>query len=189
MANYHLHHIIPKHMGGSDDPSNLIKLTIEEHALAHKDLYDQHGKIEDLIAYRMLSGQISAADAIRIIQQKPKSQEHKDKIRASNIATKNQPHIKETASKRTTEAWANGFKGFTGHTHSDEVRKKVGDAHRGKLVSEETKSKLRQNCKRVGQLNGMYGVTRPRVTCPHCGKDVDPANASRWHFDRCRDQL
>ena len=32
----HLHHIIPKHMGGTDDPDNLIKLSIEEHAEASK---------------------------------------------------------------------------------------------------------------------------------------------------------
>ena len=25
----HIHHIIPKHMGGSNDPSNLIKLTVK----------------------------------------------------------------------------------------------------------------------------------------------------------------
>ena len=35
---YHIHHIIPKHLGGTDDPSNLIKLTIEEHAEAHRIL-------------------------------------------------------------------------------------------------------------------------------------------------------
>jgi hypothetical protein len=29
---YHKHHIIPKHMGGTDDLSNIAKLTIEEHA-------------------------------------------------------------------------------------------------------------------------------------------------------------
>ena len=32
----HKHHIIPRHMGGTDDPSNLIELTIEEHAEAHR---------------------------------------------------------------------------------------------------------------------------------------------------------
>lgn len=51
---YHIHHIIPKHMGGTDDPLNLIKLTIEEHIEAHKKLYEQYGKIEDKLAYMML---------------------------------------------------------------------------------------------------------------------------------------
>jgi hypothetical protein len=52
----HIHHIIPKHMGGTDDPSNLIELTVAEHAQAHKELYEQYGKTEDLCAYYMLSG-------------------------------------------------------------------------------------------------------------------------------------
>ena len=43
MTIYHVHHIIPKHMGGTDDPSNLTQLTIEEHAEAHRILYEEHG--------------------------------------------------------------------------------------------------------------------------------------------------
>ena len=43
-------------MGGSDDPSNLIELTVEEHSQAHLKLYEQYGKKEDLCAYYMLSG-------------------------------------------------------------------------------------------------------------------------------------
>jgi hypothetical protein len=54
----HKHHIVPKHMGGSDDPENLIELTVEEHAKAHLSLYEKHGKKEDLCAYYMLSGNI-----------------------------------------------------------------------------------------------------------------------------------
>ena len=53
----HKHHIIPRHMGGTDDPSNLIELTVEEHANAHRILYEQYGKKEDFVAYHMLSGQ------------------------------------------------------------------------------------------------------------------------------------
>jgi len=43
-------------MGGSDDPSNLIELSVEEHSQAHLKLYEQYGKKEDLCAYYMLSG-------------------------------------------------------------------------------------------------------------------------------------
>ncbi len=61
----HKHHIIPKHMGGTDDPSNLVELTVEEHALAHKELYEQYGKIEDLCAYYMLSGKNQDPEFVR----------------------------------------------------------------------------------------------------------------------------
>ena len=52
----HTHHIIPRHAGGTDDPSNLIELTVEEHAEAHRVLYEQYGRKQDLLAYKMLSG-------------------------------------------------------------------------------------------------------------------------------------
>lgn len=52
----HIHHIIPRHMGGTDDPSNLVELTVADHAQAHKELYEKYGKKEDLCAYYMLSG-------------------------------------------------------------------------------------------------------------------------------------
>jgi len=55
---YHKHHIIPKHMGGTDDPSNLVRLTVEEHAQAHKELYEKYGYQQDLIAYKALKGTI-----------------------------------------------------------------------------------------------------------------------------------
>jgi hypothetical protein len=41
---YHNHHIIPKHMGGGDEPDNIIKLTVQEHAEAHKILWEKYGK-------------------------------------------------------------------------------------------------------------------------------------------------
>ena len=59
----HKHHIVPKHAGGTDDPSNLVELTIEEHADAHRKLYEQYGRKGDYIAWKALSGQISGAEA------------------------------------------------------------------------------------------------------------------------------
>lgn len=58
----HKHHIIPKHMGGTDEPSNLIELSVEEHAEAHKKLYEQFGRIEDYYAWQGLLGNIGKND-------------------------------------------------------------------------------------------------------------------------------
>lgn len=54
----HKHHIIPKHMGGTDKPDNLVELTPEEHAGAHLKLYEEFGKKEDLTAYYLISGHL-----------------------------------------------------------------------------------------------------------------------------------
>lgn len=59
----HKHHIIPKHMGGSDDPSNLISLSVEEHAEEHRKLWEKYGHWQDKIAWKTLSGQISIQEA------------------------------------------------------------------------------------------------------------------------------
>lgn len=61
----HLHHIVPKHMGGTDDPDNLVYLTVEEHALAHKKLYEEHGCWQDKLAWQGLSGLISKEEIMK----------------------------------------------------------------------------------------------------------------------------
>lgn len=60
----HQHHIIPRHMGGSNDPSNLAMVTVAEHAEAHRKLYEQYGHQEDYIAWRGLEGIISHEEAV-----------------------------------------------------------------------------------------------------------------------------
>ena len=64
MRGKHLHHVIPKHMGGTDDESNLVELTIEEHAEAHRLLYEQHGHWQDKLAWKGLSGQIGREEIL-----------------------------------------------------------------------------------------------------------------------------
>ena len=60
----HKHHILPKHFGGTDDPSNIISLSVEEHAEAHRVLYEKYGKWQDKLAWQGLSKMISKEDLI-----------------------------------------------------------------------------------------------------------------------------
>ena len=47
----HKHHIIPKHAGGTNDPTNLVELTIADHAEEHRKLYEQHRRVQDKVAW------------------------------------------------------------------------------------------------------------------------------------------
>lgn len=46
-------------MGGTYESSNVVLLTIKQHAIAHRDLYKKYGKYEDWLAWKTLSGQIN----------------------------------------------------------------------------------------------------------------------------------
>ena len=64
----HKHHIIPRHAGGTDDHDNLIDLTVEDHAIAHRMLWKLYGRWQDEVAWRMLSGQINGQEATKEAQ-------------------------------------------------------------------------------------------------------------------------
>jgi hypothetical protein len=64
----HLHHIVPKHAGGTDDFSNLVELTVEEHTEAHRVLWEQYGRWQDKLAYDCLRGHIVSGEAIKTAQ-------------------------------------------------------------------------------------------------------------------------
>jgi hypothetical protein len=139
MTIYHNHHIIPRHAGGSDDLSNLVQLTIEEHAQAHLDLYEEFGRIQDLWAYKGLTGQMSKEE-MRI-----------EAVKIANTGRKQTPeHIqKRTASRMKTNPTPTLGKKLG--PASEERKQKIGNAlrgksncHLGRKRSEETKEKMRQ---------------------------------------------
>ena len=52
----HKHHIVPKHRGGSDDPSNIVEVSINQHIMFHFCEYQLHRDVRDKLAYKGLSG-------------------------------------------------------------------------------------------------------------------------------------
>ena len=63
MGIKHKHHIIPRHMGGSDSEENLVEITVEKHAMFHYCNWRLWGKEEDKIAWKALSGQMTLSEA------------------------------------------------------------------------------------------------------------------------------
>lgn len=163
----HLHHILPRHMGGTDDPSNLVELTIEEHAEAHRKLYEEYGRLQDKRAWLGLTKIMSGEDIIKEILTSPKSEEHKRKI--------------SEAHKGKPKPWLIGTRngaGNAGKPKSEEHKRKIAEAHTGKVrgeFSEEWKQALKDAQAR-----------QPIRTCPHCGVTGKGANMTRYHFDKCK---
>lgn len=62
----HKHHRVPKHQGGTDDPSNLVEVSVAQHAELHFALYLEHGHWQDWCAAYFLDGQISDKELISI---------------------------------------------------------------------------------------------------------------------------
>lgn len=118
---YHIHHKIPKHMGGTNDPTNLIKLTIEEHAEAHRLLFEQHGNKFDYIAYMALSKQIGFEEAnyMKLLGPKKWTAEGKQQLKdaAKKRSGKNNPfygkkHSDETKAKQKKNCRNEWIKGI-----------------------------------------------------------------------------
>jgi hypothetical protein len=60
----HTHHIIPKYMGGTDEKSNLVKVTVTQHAMFHYCNWKLWGNKEDWLAWRGLTGEIGKEEII-----------------------------------------------------------------------------------------------------------------------------
>ena len=142
----HLHHIIPKYMGGTDDPSNLVELTVEEHAEAHRLLYEQHGNWQDKIAWQALSGRIGQEEILRMKQ---------------GMANKGRKRSPETLKKMRKASQARAERLMSNPDQWAEINRKRSEAHKGKkksaehmanwsesrtghVVSEETREKIRR---------------------------------------------
>ena len=167
MTIYHKHHIIPKHAGGSDDPSNIVELTVEEHAEAHRILYEKYGRWQDKLAWQGLAGMIGREEIIRQRNSESKkgntiwsgrthTEESKRKMSEAKKGLapwKGKTHSEETKRKMSEAALGNTR--WLGKTHSEESKRKMSDAKKGKVPwnkgkspSEETKRKMSEAKKR-----------------------------------------
>lgn len=185
------HHIVPRCMGGSDEPGNLVELSARKHFIAHQllaKIYPESGLIH---AAHMMSnmGQYTskkyewlrkrhAEKMSAMLKGKPSPITHA-KLKAWADPTRNEKISSKLKGKQRTE------------THN----KNLSAALSGRKLSSDHKAKLVKH----GTENGMFGKThtseaskkisdanKQKVICPHCQKEGGIAIMKRWHFDFCK---
>ena len=161
---YHKHHIVPRHMGGSNDPSNLKLVTVEQHAEEHRLLWEKYGKKQDFIAWQAISGNISSEEArIEAVKAantgRTQTEEHKKKRVASRMKTCPAP----TLGKRLPAA-------------SRERKQKISEANKGNAYALGRKQSNEEKQKRRE-----IALNRPKLQCPKCGKEMTKAALVRYH--------
>ncbi len=111
-------------MGGSDDPSNLIELTVEEHAEAHKKLWEQYGNIKDYCAWKGLEGTIGKEEIVRLLMD-PTGRVHTEETKQK------MSEAHKGKSKHTEESKEKLRQFRTGMRHSEETKNKISEAGLG----------------------------------------------------------
>jgi hypothetical protein len=135
----HKHHIIPRHAGGTDDPSNIIELTVEEHAEAHRLLFEQYGRWQDKVAWKGLSGQIDNKEIIRRLQSEG-GKRNKGLKRTAKQNRENSERL--TGRKLPEEHCINIGQGHIGITHTEDAKRKISEGNLGKTRSDEQKNNI-----------------------------------------------
>ena len=155
------HHITPKCIGGTDDPSNLVSLTAEEHFLAHQllmKMYPDNAKLTLAVSmmciknpnhqrnnkmYGWLRRAFSEAQKTKV--RKPRAKETKPRKKRV---------LSEEHKLKIKQAWEEGKYTDSQHlrsyskSHSEETKKKLSELNTGKTLSEETKRKISDTLKK-----------------------------------------
>jgi len=204
----HKHHKIPRYVGGTDDPDNIIELTIEEHAEAHKKLWVEYDQWQDYVAWKALSGQITHEEATVIAIKQAAMK------RLGVKRGKYKRH--KTPKPRSTPMWNKGLKCPEAAKHiKNQIYvcphcKKVGNGpsmyrwHFDNCHILVGKTKICPYCKKEGSglamdryhfhncrhnPNRSLEYEKKQLVCPHCKKTGCGQTMHRWHFDNCKHKV
>lgn len=94
---YNLHHIIPIHAGGKHELNNIELLSEYSHAIRHRQLFFEFGRLEDLSASLILKGDLQNANTVYASMGGKKSQEV---LRANKVSAFYDPDLRDKILKK-----------------------------------------------------------------------------------------
>jgi hypothetical protein len=195
----HIHHIIPKHMGGTDEESNLVELTVEEHAEAHRKLYEEHGRWEDYLAWQGLAGLMTSQELVKEMLSQAgkkggKSRSKEENIRIAKIGAKvnwgkNKDFIIKVLRANTEKS--KKLKEETGVGLGGPPKNKWiwinnGNENKKVLISEDIPDGWHRGRVKTWKT-GVSKKPKEKVKCPHCNKIGGKPVMKRYHFENCKE--
>ena len=155
----HRHHIVPRHMGGGDSEENIIDLPYWAHIEVHKRLWEVYGKLEDKLAYCMLSGKTEEAEKLRVELSKSKYQKWlKEKPEEVEKWKKNISNSKRGVKYLPDEHYQKIAEKLKGIPRSQEVRDKISKVKKGKSVPQPNQMKTYEVIKPNGEVLIIKGL-------------------------------
>ncbi len=166
---YEKHHIVPRSLGGSNDPDNLILLTAREHFIAHlllpKFLIGAHRK--KMVRARWYLSNLSKYDNVINSRTFEKYRlEYSGIISGSNHHNYGKVLSEETKAKMSESR--------TGLKRSEETKAKMSKAAKRRRYSKETKAKMSES--KQGKNHPLYGCkhsleTKAKMSESHKGEN------------------
>lgn len=147
------HHVVPRCLGGSDDPVNLVFLTAEEHYVAHQ------------LLVKMNPGHYGLAYAAMLMTRKGRGFER--------VTNKHYSWLKIRFSKLKSSLTSEQMKGnsnLKGKTHSGETKAKISEKSKAMWLNEEIRLKHVERVKKMWE----DPERRKRMTGNAVGKRVKP---------------
>jgi hypothetical protein len=95
-------------------------------------------------------------------------------------STKQKLRLANTGKKLTPEHIDKIRKSNTGKSHSALTKQKLRDINLGKVRGPSTEST------RHKISLALKGITRQKMPCPYCQKELSKQMLVRWHFDKCK---
>lgn len=181
-----LHHIIPRSLGGSNKPANIIKLTAREHFVCHwllSKMLEGQNKEKMIYALRLMCKRKLHNEKVTSRVYENTKQLHAvamSKRHKGKKLTDEQLSQLETARKgwvRTPEYRAKLSEKLRGRTYSDEAKKRMSESAKKRKRdphSEETKRKIA-----ASNSKPLTEERKKKISEAHKGKKLSPGTIAK----------
>ena len=162
------HHIVPKSLGGSNDNSNIIRLTAKEHFICHRLL-------TKMTTGTAKSKMCRAAWAMATLK--------KDSLKRVKV-TSNTYSVLRSNLTVSIESRLKISQTLTGRPKSEAHKIATGLSIKGKRYPQGYSDERKLN-----MSAWQKGVPRPKIPCERCGKECSLMNYKKWHGSNCKNYV